>query len=178
MNVLLHICCGPCAIYPLRLLREEGGNVSGLFFNPNIHPYTEYEKRRSTLVTWANREDLPLIVDDTYPLELFFTRALEDISQRCLACYKLRLDYTAQIAKEHRFDAFTSTLLYSKFQRHDAIKEIAGQLASRYGIDFLYRDFRQGWKEGIEKSRAMGLYRQQYCGCIFSEQERFQHRKV
>jgi len=178
MNVLLHICCGPCTIYPLRVLREEQHDITGLFFNPNIHPFQEYERRRATLMCFGEREQLPIMVDDTYPLELFLSRTLANIQNRCQACYELRLDYTVQIAQTHRFDAFTTTLLYSKFQRHEVIKEVAESLAVRYGIPFLYRDFRRGWKEGVEQSRAMGLYRQQYCGCLFSERERFQPRKV
>lgn len=173
MKVLLHICCGPCTIYPLRILREEGHEVTGLFYNPNIHPFSEYEKRKDTLQTLGEMTGLPLIIDETYPIEHFFSATAPDLKNRCLSCYRLRLEYTARTALELGFDAFTSTLLYSRYQNHQAIMETAAEAAARWDAKFLYRDFRTGWKEGIDLSRAMGLYRQKYCGCLFSEKERF-----
>jgi len=173
MNVLLHICCAPCTIYPLEVLRAEGHKITGLFYNPNIHPYSEFDKRKAAVETLGGIEYLPLIINHTYPIEHYFKEAMANFEERCLSCYRIRLNYTAKIAKEYRFDAFTSTLLYSKYQQHSAIKEAGEREAAAYAIPFLYRDFRVGWREGIEKSRAMGLYRQKYCGCLFSEKERF-----
>ncbi|HOJ52725.1 MAG TPA: epoxyqueuosine reductase QueH [Syntrophales bacterium] len=173
MKILLHICCGPCAIYPLKVLREEGCEVTGLFYNPNIHPYAEFEKRRLALASLGEIEHLPLIIDAAYPIEVYFAQVMSNLEERCLTCYRIRLDYTASMAHQLKFDAFTSTLLYSKYQKHEAIKEIGRSAAAKWGTEFVYRDFRGGWKEGIEKSKAMGLYRQKYCGCLFSEKERF-----
>ena len=173
MKVLLHICCAPCAIYPLRILREEGHEVMGLYYNPNIHPYLEYQKRLDTLRDYAENTDLKLIVPDDYPLEEFLRNTAFRETTRCRYCYYLRLSYTAAIARRGRFDSFTSTLLYSKFQAHDLLKEMGEDLAGDRVPHFLYRDFRTGWKEGIEESKTLGMYRQQYCGCIFSEKERF-----
>ncbi|MCX7983247.1 MAG: epoxyqueuosine reductase QueH [Syntrophales bacterium] len=174
MKILLHICCAPCAIYPVRILREEGHEVIGLFYNPNIHPYSEYAKRRDTLEAWCQMENLPLIIDHTYPMESFLKQVVNNLGERCTACYSIRLNHTAMLAKKMGFDVFTSTLLYSKYQKHDIIIETAEMAAQRWGPRLLYRDFRAGWKEGVVKSRTLGLYRQKYCGCLFSEKERFE----
>ncbi len=175
-RVLLHICCADCAIYPLNKLREEKIEVTGFWYNPNIHPYTEYQKRLMTLGYYTQRASLPLIYKDEYDLEgwlknLDVRYQMSDI--RCERCYRMRLKETVKIAKENKFDSFTTTLLYSKHQKHDLIKEICQSLADKNGLEFYCRDFREGWKEGIEISKKMGLYRQNYCGCIFSEKERY-----
>jgi predicted adenine nucleotide alpha hydrolase (AANH) superfamily ATPase len=97
--------------------------------------------------------------------------------ERCRICYHMRLRHAAQLARRGRFDAFSTTLLYSKFQKHDLIREIGESAGAEAGVTFLYRDWRDGWKEGVEASKAMGLYRQAYCGCILSEQERYAPRR-
>ncbi len=173
MNVLLHICCAPCTIYPLKVLKGEGHEVTGFFYNPNIHPYTEFQRRRDTLLTFAAVNLLPLVIDDTYDLEAFLGSALPLGKDRCLACYRMRLERTFQKAVEIKAQAVTATLLYSKYQRHEFIAAIAEELSARYKVTFLYKDFREGWKEGQAESKRLGLYRQNYCGCIFSEHERF-----
>lgn len=173
MKVFLHICCGPCTIYPLRILRGDGHEICGLFFNPNIHPYREYQRRLDTLISYADREALPIIREEDYPFELFFRRVAFREQDRCRHCYFLRLFHAAGIAKEKGFDAFTTTLLYSRFQKHDLIREIAGEVAEKRGIPFLYRDFREGWSEGVRVSKEVGMYRQPYCGCVYSEKERY-----
>lgn len=173
MKILLHICCAPCAIYPLKVLREEGNEVFGLFYNPNIHPYSEYKRRLDTLTEYAEDINLRLITTDDYPMEEFLRNVVFREQERCRYCYYNRLSYTAQVAKKGKLDAFTSTLLYSKFQDRNLITELGNSLAKEKGVHFLDNDFREGWKEGIDASRKLGMYRQQYCGCIYSEKERF-----
>lgn len=169
----MHICCGPCTIYPLRTLRAEGVEVEGHFFNPNIHPYTEFSRRLQTLETYAKTVLLPVHLDRSYDLEQFLTGALEAGRDRCLFCYRTRLDQAFKAGVAAGADAVTTTLLYSKYQKHDAIRAIGEELSARYTIPFLYRDFRKGWEEGVEESKRLNMYRQPYCGCIFSEKERF-----
>jgi len=172
-KVLLHICCAPCSIYTLKELRNEGAEVWGYFYNPNIHPYTEFLKRLETLDNYAGVALLPLSVNTSYDLETFLRGALEYGKDRCLFCYRMRLEETFRKGIETGAGAITTTLLYSKYQRHDDIKAVGEELSTTYGIPFLYRDFRKGWKDGVEESRRINMYRQQYCGCIFSEKERY-----
>jgi predicted adenine nucleotide alpha hydrolase (AANH) superfamily ATPase len=171
-RILIHVCCAPCLVHPLAQLREEA-EVHGFWYNPNIHPYTEYAMRRDTVFQYAEAENLPLIVWDRYELEDFIRSVVHRESNRCRFCYSLRLDATAIVARHGNFDAFTSTLLYSRHQEHDLIAEIGSEAGRRSGVPFLYRDFRSGWKDGIERSKELGLYRQQYCGCIYSERDRY-----
>ena len=173
MKLLLHICCAPCTIYPLQSLRIQQMEVTGYFYNPNIHPYREYEKRKNTLKEYARISDLEVIFDDRNDLELFLNRTHPWGSERCRTCYVIRLEAAAREAKVHHFDAFTTTLLYSRFQKHDWIKGVGQEVGERFQIPFHYQDFRPGWNEGVLKSKELGLYRQPYCGCIFSERERF-----
>ncbi len=173
MNILVHICCGPCAIYPVETLRQAGHDLMGYFFNPNIHPYTEWKQRKETLSDFARQTDLKLILNEDYQLESFLQAVAFRESTRCRVCYHLRLQSAALVAKKGKFDAFSTTLLYSKFQKHEQIREIGEAVGQSLGIAFYYGDFRKGWKAGIEKSKEMGLYRQPYCGCIYSEKERY-----
>ncbi|MDR3553595.1 MAG: epoxyqueuosine reductase QueH [Syntrophobacteraceae bacterium] len=172
-RILLHICCAPCSIYPVSALRGEDFAVHGFFYNPHIQPYREFEKRLQTLRSFAESEELPLIVRTDYDPETFFRQVAFRETNRCIYCYSLRLEATARLAKKSRFDAFTTTLLYSKLQKHDLIVAIAREAARKEGIEFLHRDFRSGWREGQQRAEALGIYRQQYCGCIYSEMERF-----
>jgi len=173
MKILLHICCGPCALYPLRTLRTAGHDVTGFFFNPNIHPYQEYGRRLAAAREMADQEALPLIVRDDYDLEGFLAAVAPAPAQRCGYCYASRLKATAHMAAEGGFAAFSTSLLYSRYQRHDVIRELGEQAGREFGVAFHYQDFRPGWQEGIRLSKEQGLYRQQYCGCIYSEKERY-----
>jgi len=177
MNILLHTCCGPCALYPLRTLRSAGHDVTGFFHNPNIHPYQEYVLRRDAVVRMVELESMPLIMHDDYDLEGFLSNVAAAPDQRCTYCYASRLRATARVAAEGGFDAFSAALLYSRFQRHDEIRELGEQAGREFGIAFHYVDFRPGWQEGIRLSRELGLYRQQYCGCIYSEKDRYHPRE-
>ena len=173
MKVLLHICCAPCTVYTLAALRAEGADVTGFFHNPNIHPYTEFRKRQEALVQYGRVALLPLIADDAYDIDAFLRAAWAAGKDRCLACYRMRLTAAFEKAAALGVEAVTTTLLYSIYQKHEAIAQIGGELSARYGLPFLYRDFRQGWKEGRDEAARLGIYRQAYCGCIFSEYERF-----
>ena len=176
MNLLLHMCCGPCSCYPVKLLREQGIEPTGYFFNPNIHPYKEWDMRLKAAEEFAARSEMKIITDKHYMLRDFLRRALaaEQVENgRCRMCYTWRLEETARYAAENGFDAFTSTLFYSIYQQHELMKETAEHFAKVYGVKFHYEDFRPGWQEGIDMSVEMGLYRQPYCGCIFSEEERY-----
>jgi predicted adenine nucleotide alpha hydrolase (AANH) superfamily ATPase len=173
MKILLHICCAPCAIYPVAALAGKDYEVHGFFFNPNIHPYQEFTRRAATLVDFASRVALPVIWDRSYPLEEFLRTLVFREAERCRFCYYLRLAAAARVAQRGRFDAFTSTLLYSKYQIHDLVRDLGQEVAREAGVPFYYEDFRVGWAQGREKAKEMGLYRQQYCGCIFSERDRF-----
>ncbi len=173
MKLLLHICCAPCSIYPVSVLQEKGVETTGFFFNPNIHPLTEYRKRLSALEDYASTIDLPLIVKDQYLLKEFLRETVFREENRCLFCYRMRLTAAAEEAKGLGMDAFSTTLLYSVYQKHEEIKEVGEEAAREQGVSFYYEDFRVGWKEGVKRSREMGIYRQQYCGCIYSEMERY-----
>jgi len=175
-KVLLHICCAPCSIYTLKRLRADTDGVSGYFYNPNIHPYTEFLKRLQTLENYAKISLLPLDVEKSYDLEAFLKGALDFGKDRCLFCYRMRLDKAFRKGAAEGFDAVTTTLLYSKYQRHDDIKAIGEELSDKYGMAFLYEDFRKGWEEGVKESKRLNMYRQNYCGCIFSERDRFERK--
>jgi predicted adenine nucleotide alpha hydrolase (AANH) superfamily ATPase len=177
MNILLHTCCGPCTLYPLRTLRGAGHKVTGFFFNPNIHPYQEYIRRRDALVQMAHMESMPLVMRDDYDLEVFLGNVAAVPVHRCTYCYASRLRATARVAFEEGFDAFSASLLYSRYQKHDEIRALGEQIGREYGVHFHYQDFRPGWQEGIRLSKELGLYRQQYCGCIYSEKERYLPRE-
>jgi epoxyqueuosine reductase len=173
MKLLLHICCAPCALYPYYRLKEEGFDIIGYFYNPNIHPYQEYRRRLDTVKDFSVRVGLDVAYQDAYDLDHFLLRTAGRGPFRCEQCYRIRLDSAAAAAKEKRATAFSTSLLYSKYQQHELIIEIGKESAKEHGVDFYYEDFRRGWREGIIESKAMGLYRQQYCGCIYSERDRY-----
>jgi epoxyqueuosine reductase len=176
MKILLHICCAPCAIYPVQELRTSGMDVTGFFYNHNIHPYQEYLKRMETVRKYAALVELEVIYRDEYRLEEFLANVASEPLKRCLYCYSSRLEMVAASAAELGYDAFSTSLLYSRYQKHDTIREMGERIGDRYGIRFHYSDFRKGWQEGISLSRKMELYRQQYCGCIYSEKDRYHPR--
>jgi hypothetical protein len=177
MSILLHICCANCVIVPSQELKERGEEVVGYFFNPNIHPFQEYQKRLETLELYAEKSGLEVVYRNEYPLEEFLKNVALRPEERCHYCYRLRLEATAREAKRNRFDRFSTTLLYSIYQKHDLVREMGERIGEEVGISFHYEDFRRGWKEGVNVSKAMRLYRQQYCGCIYSEKERFMKKK-
>ncbi len=173
MKIFFHICCAPCALYPYFRLKEEGMDPTGYFYNPNIHPYQEYRKRLDTVKEFSARVGLEVLYRDGYDLDRFLLAVAGTGQLRCERCYRMRLDAVCAAAKDKGFSAYTTSLLYSKYQKHDLIRGIGQETASEHGIELYYEDFRRGWREGIMESKAMGLYRQQYCGCIYSERDRY-----
>lgn len=171
--MLLHVCCGPCTAYPLEVLRSQGHEVKGYFFNPNIHPFREFKRRIKALVEFSEKKDFKVDIDRNYGLTEYLRQVVLHENRRCSICYDMRLEVVAERAAAGGFDAFTTTLLYSKYQRHAMIKEKSEALARKFAVQFFYQDFREGWQQGIDQSIAMDLYRQPYCGCIYSEQERY-----
>lgn len=172
-KLLLHTCCAPCSIHPLDALRSQNFEIYGHFYNPNIHPYVEFKKRRDQLEDYARQQDWQVIFDDQYGLEEYLREVVHREFRRCQICYHMRLKKTAQVARKGHFDAFSTTLLVSPFQKHDLIKEIGDNLGEQYGVPFYYQDFRTGFKDATAKSKESGMYRQQYCGCIYSERDRY-----
>lgn len=173
MKILLHTCCAPCSIYPVKILRQQDMDVMGFFYRYNIHPFQECQKREDTLKQYAQSINLKVIFQQDYKIEKFLQSIAFRENDRCRYCYYERLKATALVAKKGKFQAFTTTLLYSKFQNHDLIKTIGQAIAKKYGLTFSYHDFSKGWKFGIEESKKLDMYRQQYCGCIYSEKDRF-----
>jgi predicted adenine nucleotide alpha hydrolase (AANH) superfamily ATPase len=158
------------------VLRDERYDVMGFYYRYNIHPYTECMRREETLTTYADSISLKLIIQPGYEIEGFLRNVAFREADRCTYCYHDRLTTTAHVAKKGKFDGFTTTLLYSRFQKHDQIRSIGEAVGKSVGIPFYYQDFRDGWKSGIEASKQLGMYRQPYCGCIYSEKERY-HRQ-
>jgi len=183
MKLLLHCCCAPCSLSCVSSLRAQGIESELLWFNPNIHPYVEYNARLDCLREFAANEKLKLRLIKEYGLRLFLKEVYREIDEigsvpeRCERCYSLRLEKTASIAASEGFAAFTTTLLISPYQDHDALKRIGEETAEKHGVDFYYTDFRPLFRESRTLAREMGLYMQKYCGCIFSEEERYAKNK-
>ena len=170
----MHTCCAPCSVYCIDSLRAENIEPTLFWYNPNIHPYIEYKTRRDCLRDYAKSIDVNLIIDEEYGLDEFCKNVVSDLENRCVNyCYKKRLTETVRYAAHHGYDTFTTTLLVSPYQKHDELIAVCKELEALSGVKFLYRDFRVGFREGQAKARALGLYLQKYCGCIFSEEDRY-----
>ncbi len=174
MKVLLHCCCAPCSLSCIGPLQSEGVELTAFWYNPNIHPFKEYESRRDCLINYTKEINLPLAVKEEYGLVPFVKAVANDIENRCVYCYEHRLEETAKFAKENGFEYFTTTLLASLYQDHGAIKKAGERFSEKYGVKFLYRDFRPNFRNGNQTARENQFYMQKYCGCIFSEQHRYQ----
>ncbi len=175
MKLLLHACCAPCSVYCIDTLRTEGIEPTIYWYNPNIHPYKEYEARRDSLIDYTNRLNIKLVLNDVYGLDEFCKNTINNLNTRCVDyCYPVRLRETFKFAKENGYDTVSTTLLYSIYQKHDEIKKICEELSKEFNIDFLYKDFREGFWQGHDKAKEENLYMQKYCGCIFSEEDRYQ----
>lgn len=172
MKILTHVCCAPCFTYPHKRMQEEGHNVTAFFYNPNIHPYLEFKNRLETVEKYVELKGTRVIYDYDYDIENFLRGALA-AKERCKFCYTCRLTKTAQMARQLEFDAFTTTLLISPYQEHEKLAGVGEKIADEFGITFYYEDFREGYQESRDISRSLGLYMQKYCGCIFSEKERY-----
>lgn len=181
-QVLLHVCCGPCSIMPILRLQAQGIAVTAYFMNPNIHPLTEYLRRREGMAQCADKLQVPVIWGDN---EWNITQWLRDVAgapqnspkdcppARCHYCYSTRLAATSRMASQHGFPAFSTSLLYSCYQNHDDIIATSQSMAQKENINFYYEDFRTAWQQGIDISKEWNIYRQPYCGCIYSETERY-----
>jgi predicted adenine nucleotide alpha hydrolase (AANH) superfamily ATPase len=203
MKLLLHICCAPCLIYPLEQLREKKFKVTGFFYNPNVHSFSEYNNRKQAVWDF-NREhnhDIEVIYPKYNPQEFFqavnpvrdspalggrksiLTACIsngvnlkKDKLRRCSICWSLRLQKTAEVAKEMGHNYFSTTLLVSPYQDHELLKKIGSDIAKVQEIDFYYEDFRPGFKSAHEEAKAKGIYCQKYCGCIYSMSTRLMER--
>ena len=174
MKLLMHTCCAPCSVYCIENIRSEGIEPTLYWYNPNIHPYMEYKARRDTLKEFANSVAVQVIFEEKYGLREFCKSTINNLENRCVDyCYKVRLEQTVKYARENGYDSFTTTLLVSPYQNHNEIKRICEELSEKYNMDFLYKDFREGFRQGQAKARELGLYMQKYCGCIFSEEDRY-----
>ncbi len=174
MKLLMHTCCAPCSVYCIDELRSEEIEPTVYWFNPNIHPYMEYKSRRDCLKEYTKSINVNAIFEEDYGLKEFCKNTINNLETRCQEyCYPVRLEQTAKFAKENGYDTITTTLLVSPYQKHDIIHELGDKIAKQYDLQFLYRDFRVGFREGQAKAREIGLYMQKYCGCIFSEESRY-----
>ena len=177
MKLLMHTCCAPCSIYCISYLREHNIEPVVYWYNPNIHPYKEYEARKNCLKEYTKSIEVKAIFEDEYGLKDFCKNTINDLENRCTNyCYKVRLEKTVQYAKQNGYDTFTTTLFVSPYQKHEQLKKICEELAQKYDINFLYIDFRPGFRQGQAKARELGLYMQKYCGCVFSEEMRYYNR--
>ena len=180
-KLLLHACCAPCSSYVLKYL-SEFFEITIYYYNPNIHPENEYIRRinelKKFLTEFKTKNKVELIEGNYVPLEYFNEiKGLENLgekSKRCYKCYKLRMEQAAKYAKKNNFDYFTTTLSISPYKKSDWINEIGEMLQKQYNIKYLYADFKKknGYKRSLELSKEYDLYRQEYCGCIYSKQER------
>jgi predicted adenine nucleotide alpha hydrolase (AANH) superfamily ATPase/N-acetylglutamate synthase-like GNAT family acetyltransferase len=177
MKLLMHTCCAPCSVYCIDELRLMGIEPTLYWYNPNIHPYTEYVARRDCVKEYAKRVGVDVIFNDEYGLDEFCKNVANNLNARCVNyCYPVRLRKTFEYAKANGYDTVTTTLLYSIYQKHDFIKKLMEDLSKEFDIDFLYIDFRKGFWKGHDKAIEQGLYMQKYCGCIFSEEMRYYNR--
>lgn len=171
-RLLLHSCCAPCTVSVYKLL-SKSFDTTLFWYNPNIHPITEYKKRLNSFIDLTKIFGAKSIIKDEYVLDSFLQKIAFRESFRCNICYYERLKYGFSIAKSGKYDYFSTTLLYSKYQNHNKIVKTCKALSIEYGVDFFYQDFRNLWESGIKESIENKFYRQSYCGCIYSEHERY-----
>ncbi|MEW6027714.1 MAG: epoxyqueuosine reductase QueH [Planctomycetota bacterium] len=176
-NLFLHICCGVCAVGLIDKFRQDGYNITGYFYNPNIHPFMEFKKRFRAVEVLSEQEKMSVHYETAYGLDEFLKgvepHAKTYDKNRCLKCYEMRLLKTAQKAKELKMDWFTSTLIVSPQQNQVAVRNIGEKIAKAVGIDFKYEALTDRYHDCKEMAKKRQLYRQQYCGCVFSEYERY-----
>jgi len=180
-RLLLHSCCAPCSSYCLELLSQYF-EVTVFYYNPNIYPPEEYTMRvaeQDRFVQEFPAKHKISFVEGSYDTEKFYAMAkgMESINEggeRCFACYELRLRESAEYAKEHGFDFFTTTLSISPLKNADKLNEIGAKLEAEYGVNYLYSDFKKknGYKRSTEISNEYDMYRQYYCGCVYSKKQR------
>ncbi len=177
-SILLHSCCGPCSIYVVKQLQEQKLDVSTYWYNPNVHPFREHQLRLEAMQQFTQSSSLPLIVEQGYDMIQYFQSVVGHESERCGDCYKMRLEKTAETAHKNGIDSFTTTLLISPYQNHELIRQIGEGAGRRWGVHFHFEDFSPGFRESHQISRERGLYHQGYCGCVYSEWERYGKVKI
>lgn len=177
MKLLLHCCCGPCALGSLPQFIAAGYEPFGWYWNPNIHPYQEHKARRLSFEELFRFKGLPYEASSDYPLEKWLAAVAAAPEKRCRHCYELRLEAAAVKARELGYPCFSTTLLISPYQNHELLRRLGEEYAVRYGVGFAYLDLRPGFRAGQEAAREAGLYMQKYCGCIYSEKERYVKKK-
>lgn len=172
-RLLLHVCCAPCATYSVHRLQAQGAQVTAFWYNPNVHPYSEHERRRESLARYAAEVGLAVLWEPGYDLVPFLRRIVghERPGERCALCYAQRLERTAQRAAEQGFDAFCTTLLISPYQDQAWIRQAGDSAAAQHGVPFYFENLRRGFAEHHRLAREHGLYQQTYCGCVYSEWE-------
>ena len=180
-KLLIHACCAPCSSYVIEYLSNYF-EITIYYYNPNIHPENEYIRRINELKNFLNKyktKNKVNLIEDVYNPKEYFERikGLENLgerSKRCYNCYEFRMDKAAKFAKNNNYDYFTTTLSISPYKNANWINEIGCNLEKKYDIKYLYADFKKknGYKRSLELSHEYGLYRQDYCGCIYSKQER------
>jgi predicted adenine nucleotide alpha hydrolase (AANH) superfamily ATPase len=172
--LLLHACCGPCSLEPLRLLREEGFEPTICWTNPNIQPLEEHDLRLRTLMDWARdvaHVEVVIAGDDRERWERAVAPFGFDREARCRACYALRLSEACHTARDLGFSHVSTTLVVSPYQLFDTCREVLEGLAGAYGLTMVWRDFRDWYPTATTRSRELGMYRQNYCGYRFSAAE-------
>ena len=172
-KLLLHACCAPCAIYPVEEAKKDGLDITAFFYNPNIHPPKEHDKRKNECDKFFKLEDTGMISPE-YGASDYFVKITEDENppERCAMCWDIRMEKSAVFAKDKNFDLFTTTLLGSPYQNHETLREICERLSKEKRIDFYYKDFREGFRAAHKLAKGKGMYCQNYCGCVFSIVER------
>ena len=179
-TLLLHTCCAPCSTHSVARFRAGGWDVTGFWYNPNVHPYVEHQRRRESMTSFSAEIRLPMIWWEDYEMPRFLAAVAAAAArpERCAVCYRMRLERTAAMARERGFEAFSTTLLISPYQDHGLLRRTGEEVAEAIGVPFLYEDLRTGWPERGRLTRQYGLYRQQYCGCVYSEWERYREAEL
>lgn len=173
MKLLLHTCCGPCATATIPLWKARGAEVTGFFFNPNIHPLLEWRRRATGAREVAEITGVGLVVDPAYDPAAWFAAVMPGEESRCRRCIGQRMMRAAEEAVARDCSAFSTTLSISPYQDHEAIRAAGIEAAHCHDVEFLYEDLRPLYRESRRLSREWGIYRQKYCGCLVSEWERF-----
>ncbi|AGC68336.1 hypothetical protein Cst_c13450 [Thermoclostridium stercorarium subsp. stercorarium DSM 8532] len=171
-KLLLHICCAPCATGVIQKLKNDGGFlITGYYYNPNIHPTEENNARRNSVKALAEDENIHVIYSDLVMVNYWKENLEGKKERRCNFCYSIRINQAAKTAAENGFEAFSTSLLISPWQDHEKVRRIAETACKKYGIEFVYQDFRPFYRQGKNEAYRRGYYLQKYCGCIFSYNE-------
>ncbi|MFA6347040.1 MAG: epoxyqueuosine reductase QueH [Dehalococcoidales bacterium] len=177
-NILIHCCCAHCAAYTVKYWQEQGYAITALWYNPNIHPYMEHQNRLEAMKTLSQNMNFELVVSDGYDFVEYFRRVMGHEAERCALCFDMRMSKTAEKAIELGIGNFTSTLLISHQQKHDLLREMGKNISQSTGVKFLYADLRKRYSDSRCITKPMDLYRQQYCGCVYSEWERYTNKTI